>query len=73
MLEVPAMHLSSTFTNGPELIAALQINENLRKAERLHQVSGALRERHRLRLLFGQRLGAPAPRYEPRPVPDRAA
>lgn len=67
------MNTTGTFLNGPELIAALHVQESLRKAEQLHRVSSDLKERRRLRLVFRQHHEAPAPPYEPCPVPDRAA
>jgi hypothetical protein len=67
------MNINGTFVNGPELIAALHVQDNLRKAEQLRRVSADLKERRQLRLLFRRRQEAPAPQYEPCPVPDRAA
>ncbi|HEY9289456.1 MAG TPA: hypothetical protein VIT43_15685 [Candidatus Dormibacteraeota bacterium] len=67
------MSINGTVMNGPELIAALHVQDSLRNAERLHRVSGDLRERSRLRLLFRHRAETPAAQYEPCPVPDRAA
>jgi hypothetical protein len=67
------MNLYGTSMSGPELTTVLHVQDNLRKAERLHRVSGDLKERRRLRLLLPRRRETPAPVYEPCPVPDRAA